>query len=194
MFECLTLSCSSFISSLTQLWSEHKAGSVLGLEVQKTVVRLLQMTSCLQKRRQHFMQQLRIQTGGDGPSARDCFQQRSDPYLVLSLVLLCLSRLFVGALSHFVFTPSFKPHVSLPQSEASISDLPGTLSSAKGFLLAGSVCTCSVVSRLRPVIIKKGQGWTADGREVADHNSRRLLEPLLSGDFTWRCHKVRINC
>lgn len=45
-----------------------------------------------------------------------------------------------------------------------------------------------------PVIIKKGQGWTADGREVADHNSRRLLEPLLSGDFTWRRHKVRINC
>lgn len=158
MFECLTLRCSSFISSLTELWSEHKTGSVLGLEVQKSVVRLLQMSSCLQKRRQHFMQQLRIQTGGDGPSARDYFQQRSDPYLVLSLVLLCLSRLFVGALSHFVFTPSFKPHVSLPQSEASISDLPGTLSSTKGFLLAGSVCTCSVESRLRRLLGVKSAG------------------------------------
>lgn len=63
MSECLTLRCSSFISSPTQLWSEHKAGSVLGLEVQKTVVRLLQMTRCLRKRRQHFTQQRRIQTG-----------------------------------------------------------------------------------------------------------------------------------
>lgn len=179
MFECLTLSCSSFISSLTQLWSEHKAGSVLGLEVQKTVVRLLQMTSCLQKRRQHFMQQLRIQTGGDGPSARDCFQQRSDPYLVLSLVLLCLSRLFVGALSHFVFTPSFKPHVSLPQSEASISDLPGTLSSAKGFLLAGSVCTCSVVSRLRHLI---GCQECCCKRKFDQLLSRKVrVEPLMVG-------------
>lgn len=175
MFECLTLRCSSFISSLTELWSEHKTGSVLGLEVQKSVVRLLQMSSCLQKRRQHFIQQLRIQTGGDGPSARDYFQQRSDPYLVLSLVLLCLSRLFVGALSHFVFTPSFKPHVSLPQSEASISDLPGTLSSTKGFLLAGSVCTCSVESRLRRLIGCQECRRTAKGSLTSYYQKRSGL-------------------
>lgn len=116
---------------------------------------------------------------GDGPSARDCFQQRSDPYLVLSLVLLCLSRLFVGALSHFVFTPSFKPHVSLPQSEASISDLPGTLSSAKGFLLAGSVCTCSVVSRLRRLI---GCQECCCKRKFDQLLSRKVrVEPLMVG-------------
>lgn len=49
---------------------------------------------------------------------------------------------------HFVFTPSLKPHVGLPQSEASISDLPGTLSSTKGFLLALPVGTCSVESQI----------------------------------------------